>query len=145
MVDIIIARLFLTVLRYRGCYIVRVESFFDSLESIARHLLLLTGPPPICIPHRVDMFMAVHIVTRLTTDYGAKPSLQAGLKLAGHQGIVSPGFHQDAEVQGVQAQVEDGGDPGQHAHHHRKVCQSFLLGRSLKKFVERRNVQRKLE
>ena len=92
MVDIIISRLFLTALRYRGCYIVRVESFFDSLERIARHLLLLTGPPPICIPHRVDMFMAVHPAsfamcvaqcdlatmgyhTRLTTDYGAKPSL----------------------------------------------------------------------
>ena len=60
--------------------------------------------------------------TRLTTEYGAKPSLQAGLELAGHQGIVSPSLCQDAEVQAEQAQVEDGGDQGQHAHHHRKVC-----------------------
>jgi hypothetical protein len=111
MVDIIIARLFLTVRRYRGCYIVRVESslseamdnqdfipmlytingflnskilhirylddppVIDILERIARHLLLLTGPPTICIPHRVDMFMAVRSGTRLIEDYGAKTSL----------------------------------------------------------------------
>ena len=63
----------------------------DILECVSRHLLV-TGPPAICIPHRVDMLMAVHpsslavcvaqcdlatmgYHTRLTTDYGAKPSL----------------------------------------------------------------------
>ena len=51
----------------------------------------------------------------------------------------------DAEVQGEQAQVKDGGDQGQHTQHHCKVCQSFLSVRSLKKYLKRRNVQRKLE
>ena len=32
----------------------------DILECVARHLVLVTGPPAICIPHRVDMLMAVH-------------------------------------------------------------------------------------
>ena len=93
----------------------------DILESIARHLLLLAVTRSwLCIQ---QVFPWVwRSGTRLTTDYGAKPSLQAGLELAGHQGIVSPSLCQDAEVQAEQAQVEDGGDQGQHAHHHRKVC-----------------------
>ena len=56
---------------------------------------------------------------RLTRDYGAKPSHQAGLELAGHR--------KGAEVQREQAQVEDSGDKGQHAHHHRKVCQKMMI------------------
>ena len=56
---------------------------------------------------------------RLTRDYGAKPSHQAVLELAGHR--------KGAEVQREQAQVEDSGDKGQHAHHHRKVCQKMMI------------------
>ena len=120
----------------------------DILESVARHLLLVTGPPPICIPHRVDMFMAVHPAclpvsvaqcdlatmgyhARLTTDYGAKPSLQAGLELAGHHRIVCASLGQNAKVQGEQAQVEDGGDQGQHTNPHRKVCQKLVIRKLL--------------
>jgi hypothetical protein len=69
--------------------------------------------------------------TRLTTDYGAKPSLKAGLELAGHQGIVCATVGQDAEVQGEQAQVEDGGDQGQHTHPHRKVGQKLVIRKLL--------------
>ena len=56
--------------------------------------------------------------SRLASDNRAKTSLQAGLELAGHQGIVGPSLGQDAEVQGEQAQVENGGDHRQHANPH---------------------------
>ena len=53
------------------------------------------------------------------------------MELAGHQGIVCATVGQDAEVQGEQAQVEDGGDQGQHTHPHRKVGQKLVIRKLL--------------
>ena len=39
----------------------------------------------------------------------------------------SPILCKGDEMQGEQAQVEDSGDKGQHAHHHRKVCQKMMI------------------
>ena len=58
----------------------------------------------------------------LATDDGAKTSLQTGLELAGHQGIVRASLGEDGKVYGEQAQVEHGGDHGQKADPDRKVC-----------------------
>ena len=41
---------------------------------------------------------------------GAQPSLQTGLELASHQGVVGPRLAQDGEVDGEEAEVEEGGD-----------------------------------
>ena len=46
----------------------------------------------------------------LALDDGAQPSLQAGLELARHQGVVGPRLAQDGEVDGEEAEVEEGGD-----------------------------------
>ena len=67
----------------------------------------------------------------LTLDDGAQPALQAGLELAGHQGVVRPGLAQDGEVDGEEAEVEEGGDgeedrgPGHQVAHQLAVSEVF--------------------
>ena len=61
---------------------------------------------------------SVHDNLRLAPNNGPKASIKARLKLTGHQRIVSSCLGEDGEVDGEEAEIEDGrdgneeGDPG---------------------------------
>jgi len=120
----------------------------DVLVGVAGDLLLVGGPAPVRVPDRIDVLVAVepaglpvgvpegHLGAvrdhpRLAPDDAPQPALQARLELRAHEGVVRPGLGQQGEVEGEEAEVEEGGEHRHCRHPRREVGQQLAIRQGL--------------
>ena len=68
---------------------------------------------------------------RLSCDDGSESSLETGLELAGHEGVVGPRLGEEGEVEVEEGDVEDGGDGGEDGGPGGEVEQEEAVGEAL--------------
>ena len=68
---------------------------------------------------------------RLSGNDGAKSSLETGLELAGHEGVMGPRLGEEGEMEVEEGDVEDGRDGSEDGGPRRQVEQEEAVGEAL--------------